>query len=424
MQHFFPAKIILPNFQKVDGQQWAVIACDQFTGEPDYWAAVEALVADAPSTLRLTLPEIFLEQASTDRIRAINRAMDTYAGRLLTEHEPSYVYLERVQADGRVRRGLVGMIDLEDYSFAPDADTPVRSTEGTVAERIPPRVAIRAQARLELPHVMLLFDDPGHTVLAPFDALTVQPPSAYDFPLMLGGGHARGWFVPATEQAALNARLAALVTDEARRKKYGHCEGAPLLFAVGDGNHSLATAKTIYESYKQQDPVAAAASPARYALVEMVNIHDPALDFEPIYRVLTDLKPGEAERLVGALRAYAEGLCHPVRTGYPAQSIVCLSGGRTQTVHLPCGAHSLAVGTLDKFLESVSHTGKLDYIHGRESLAALAADECSLGFLFEGMGKGELFAAVMRDGPLPRKTFSMGHAKDKRYYIEARKIRA
>lgn len=414
---FFPADILLPDFTRTDGRRWAVVACDQFTSEPEYWARAEAEVGGAPSTLRLTLPEVFLSEAA-DRIPHINAAMQTALEDTLICHPGEMVYLARTQSDGTVRHGIIGMVDLEAYDYTRGAQTPIRATEGTVLERIPPRVAIRRDAPLELPHIMLLIDDPNRTVIEPIAARAAELPAAYDFDLMLGGGHASGYFLDDDAKASVTAALAALSADGVMAEKYG-ADLPPLLFAVGDGNHSLATAKATYEELKAKIGDAARAHPARYALAEVVNLHDDALGFEPIYRVVFGVNP---EELLAELDTYAAALNGTVE-GQRAEAI--WAGGR-RTVCLPHAVQQLTVGTLQAFLDEYvkTHPGaEVDYIHNEGSLIALAEKPNAIGFLFDGMEKDQLFKTVLFDGALPRKTFSMGHAEDKRYYLEARKIK-
>ncbi len=394
---FFPADILLP---KTDCARFAVIACDQFTSQPEYWEAADRIVGDAPSALRITFPEIYLGDDPEARIAAINEKMDEYLqNELFVEHKDTLIYVERTLPDGSVRHGLVGKIDLAAYSFERGSKTLIRATEGTVLSRIPPRVAIRRDAPLELPHVMLLIDDPAKTVIEPLGALEL--PIAYDFDLMLGGGHLRGKFVDGALQTRVLDALSALTDDS----------DAPLLFAVGDGNHSLATAKTCYEQ--------APNDLNRYALVELVNVHDEALHFEPIYRVLFGV---DAESLVAEFSAYAAAL-----SGSAApQSVLCYFGEREVVVDIPHPVEALPVGTLQTFLDAylASHPdAEIDYIHGADVTRELARRKNAVGFVFSGMEKSELFPAVCADGALPRKTFSMGEAQSKRYYLEARHIR-
>ncbi|MBQ2766561.1 MAG: DUF1015 domain-containing protein [Clostridia bacterium] len=414
---FFPADILLPDFTRTDGSRWAVVACDQFTSEPNYWAGAIDTVGDAPSTLRLTLPEVWLSEAET-RIPAINAAMHDALRDLLICHPNRMIFLDRTQSDGTHRRGLIGAVDLEAYDYTRGAQTPIRATEGTVLERIPPRVAIRRDAPLELPHVMLLIDDPDCTVIEPIFARANELEVAYDFDLMLGGGHVCGRWLDDGACRTAETALAKLGTVEEMEKKYGAAK-APLLFAVGDGNHSLASAKATYEEIKAKLGDAALTHPARYALVEVVNLHDSGLNFEPIYRVVFGVDP---EDLLSELKTYAASLNGSVE----GQKTEAVWANGSEIIPLPHAVQQLTVGTLQAFLDTYIKThpdAEIDYIHGESSLRTLAERPRAIGFLFEGMEKDQLFKTVLFDGALPRKTFSMGHAEDKRYYLEARKIR-
>ena len=399
MPVFSPAEILLPDFTKVDPTKWAVIACDQFTSEPEYWQAVEQTVGNAPSLLRIILPEIFLGQEDEMRISAIHHTMELYQKELLQAYPDAYVYIERTYADGRVRRGLLGKIDLEAYDYLPGASAPIRATEGTVLSRIPPRVRVRRGAALEAPHVMLLADDPQETLLGPLTRQKAQMQRLYDFPLMLGGGRIQGWIPDAAAAAGIQAAVEGLSAP------------GQMLFAVGDGNHSLASAKAYYEELKASLGDAAAQHPARYALVEVVNVHDAALEFEPIYRVVFGVEESE---LLSCLGGAAKGQAFRTVT----------KAGEGQLFLPP--THTLPVGTLQAKLDAFLAThpqASVDYIHGVDSLRAIVAREGGVGFLFDGMRKQDLFPAVEKDGVLPRKTFSMGEAREKRYYLECRAIR-
>jgi hypothetical protein len=410
------ADILLPDFNKIDAKKWAVIACDQFTSEPHYWESAKEFIGGAPSTLDLILPEVYLSETEA-RIPEINANMEKYLKDILVSHPDSMIYVERVQSDGSVRRGIVMAVDLECYDFRRGADSLIRATEATVIERIPPRVAIRRDAGIELPHVMLLIDDPDRTVIEPLSAESC-PDLAYDTDLMLGGGHVSGRFIGEAAKQQIADALDALITPEAMKKRYGDADLAPLLFAVGDGNHSLATAKTIYEEIKSTLGAEAAADhPARYALVEVVNIHDDSLKFEPIYRVVFNADP---EHLLGELRSYLGKLSGTA----DAQSIEYISATESGRLEVAHPEKQLTVGTLQDFLDGYvkENAGvEVDYIHGVDSVKSLIGER-SVGFIFDGMSKSELFKTVIYDGALPRKTFSMGHAEDKRYYLECRKI--
>ncbi len=413
---FTPADILLPDFFEHEAYRWAVVACDQFTSEPEYWEAVEHKVGDAPSALRMILPEVYLEEQA-ERIPKINAAMDDYLKNVLKEHKDCMIYVRRYQSDMTIRQGLIGLIDLEEYDYNKGAQTRVRATEGTVLERIPPRVQVRRGASLELPHVMLLIDDPAHTVMPLAHSLCEQQP-VYAFRLMIGGGEICGFRIPGARAGAIQDALEALVTKEQMQARYGKEGLAPLLFAVGDGNHSLATAKACYEEIKAALGDAALDHPARYALCEVVNLHDESLHFEPIYRVMFGAEP---EAVKAEFKAYCASLCGNA----PAQSVVCVHGETEETVEIPTPDKQLTVGTVQDFLDAYAEAHpevRIDYIHGEQALRTLSAPEGAIGFLFDGMHKSELFKTVIFDGALPRKTFSMGHAKDKRYYLEARKI--
>lgn len=415
---FKKADILLPDFSVTDAKKWAVVACDQFTSEPEYWEKAEKEVGSAPSALRLILPEVYLSEAGT-RIPKINETMKKYVSDVLICRGDSAVFVERTQSDGSVRRGAVLAVDLEAYDYSKGAQSLIRATEATVVERIPPRVAIRRDAEIELPHVMLLIDDPNKTVIEPLIS-ECGGEVVYDTELMLGGGHIRGRLLNDKNYARLESALNALITPEQMKTRYGSDSLAPLLFAVGDGNHSLASAKAAYEEVKARIGVTAAMEhPARYALAEIVNVHDPALKFEPIYRVIFGAEPTD---VLSKLEKYASSL-----GGHAdAQTVTYVYGKNEGRLEIAHPVRQLTVGTLQDFIDSYISENKgveVDYIHGEASVRNLASKPNAIGFIFDGMSKSELFKTVLFDGSLPRKTFSMGHAEDKRYYVEARKIK-
>ncbi len=410
---FGPADILLP--QSCDLAKWSVVACDQYTAQPEYWERVDRVVGDAPSTLRLILPESRLNEDGVDEeIQAIHQTMDRYLAQgEFRELSQAMIYVERTQANGRVRRGLVGAADLERYDFHAGSDSLIRATEGTVLERIPPRVKVRQGAALELPHVMLLVDDPAQSVIAPLAQQTGEMELLYDFDLMENGGHLKGWRLTRTQLDQVATALSALADEAAFQARYNAPGKPPLLFAVGDGNHSLATAKACHD----QDPANAR---ARYALAELVDLHDEALEFEPIHRVLFGVEPAD---VLTVLKAAYPGAHDGAGEGHVLRYV---HAGGKGALTVPRPESQLAVGTLQRFLDGylANHPGvKLDYIHGADVTEDLARQPGNLGFLLPAMEKDQLFPTVIFDGVLPRKTFSMGEAHDKRFYLEARKIR-
>ena len=417
MTAFSTADILLPKLDAEGMTKWSVVACDQYTGEPAYWAKTAEIAGNSPSTLDLILPEVYLEQPDAEqRIKNINATMEKYlADGLFEEHKNCLIITRRTQADGRVRTGLVGAIDLEQYDYSKGSSSQVRATEATVASRIPPRVKIRKDAALELPHIMILIDDENKTVIEPLEAKMDGMKKVYDFELMQNGGHLEGAVLSTEDAAAALAALDKLADRAAFNKRYGLDDEDVLLYAMGDGNHSLATAKECYEQKKR------AGSPdaelARYALVEIVNLHSPALEFEAIHRIITEV---DTSKLMAEMTE-ALGLVK----GTEGQSFTVILGGKDEhySVTRPCS--NLTVGSLQSFLDKflADNAGKIDYIHGEDVVRSLAAEDNSIGFLLPSMTKAELFPTVIKDGALPRKTFSMGHANDKRFYCEARRIR-
>lgn len=416
---FYTADIMLPKFRndKEKMNKWAVIACDQYTSEEKYWQAVEKHVGKSASALRVTLPEIYLEGETASKIKDINATMKEYTESILETHKDTLIYVERTLANGSVRRGVVGKIDLEEYDYNKGAQTLVRATEGTVLSRIPPRVEIRRGATIELPHVMMLIDDRENSVIGQLNANKNNFEPAYSFELMENGGSVDGYFVDKSSANIVLNALEKLSDLDAYNKKYGVCETSPMLFAVGDGNHSLATAKAMYEEIKKSLGDAAKDHPARFALVEIVNIHDAALEFEPIYRVVFNT---DTEKMLDELKNYAAR----DKGGSNAFDIECIIGKNSETVTIEKTRHELAVGALQEFIDGylASNSGTVDYIHGIDSTKTLSEKENAIGFIFDGMGKNDLFKSVIVGGSLPRKTFSMGEANDKRYYLEARRI--
>lgn len=429
-------RVLLPR-AGVDLARWAVVACDQYTSQVDYWQDVDQLVGASPSTLRLTLPEVYLGQPDTAaRVARINATMASYlAEGILAEQPPGFVLVERTTSPGGRRTGLVAALDLAHYSFRPNDRPLIRATEGTILDRLPPRIEIRKHAPVELPHIMVLVDDPERTVIEPLLAPGQSGPLAYETDLMKGGGHIRGRFVREPGTLAQIARaLAALATPEKMRDRYGVADRGVFLYAMGDGNHSLATAKAIWESLcAEQGAERVQDHPARHALVELVNVHDEGLHFEAIHRVIFDVDP---QKLLAAMDAHfgAAGIGYrrwPSSSAAPAEILgpgahrfAYVFGLVWGVVTFERPPHTLPVGTLQAFLDAVLPKigGSIDYIHGEDVVRDLGSRPRHVGFFVPPMPKGDLFKTVLRDGPLPRKAFSMGEAHEKRYYLEARRI--
>lgn len=413
---FKPTDILLPS--GVDMTKWSVVACDQFTSEPKYWQESEKIVGDAPSTLNVIFPEIYLGKGE-GRIEKINRTMKEYIEKgLFKEYKNTFFLVRRSLKNGRVRNGLVGAIDLEDYSFEKGAKSNIRATEGTVLERIPPRVKIRENALLEFPHIMLLIDDAEKTVVEPLTEKIDDLEKVYDFELMQDGGHISGYNVPEKYRNEVTAAIDKLASETEFEKRYGISGQSCLTFAVGDGNHSLATAKTCWENIKKNlSEDEKKTHPARFALVELVNLHDDSLEFEPIHRVVFDIEPEEMYKAI--FNFYPDAS----ENDNGGKKIVCVWDGEEKSVWIKDDNNNLAVGTLQDFVDSYLKTvgGRVDYIHGEDVVRELSKGN-NIGFLLPAMRKDELFKTVILDGSLPRKTFSMGEARDKRYYTEGKKL--
>lgn len=417
---FNKAKILIPDGQ--DNTKWSVVACDQYTSEPAYWEAVRNFAGDAPSALNVIFPEIYLNDGDAEqRIQNINAQMERYiSSGVLKELEPCFIYVERTQRDGRVRHGIIGAVDLEEYDFSSGSQSRIRATEGTITERIPPRVRIRENAALELPHIIMLADDRKRTITEPLTADKDSFEKLYDFDLMMESGHLTGWRVPDAYAESVIKAVEALGDRAAFEEKYGVSGAGVLQFAVGDGNHSLATAKTCWENLKKGlTEEERKTHPARFALAELMNIHDEALEFEPIHRVVFGADSAE---LLNELEAYGAEL----DGNGAAQRITAVTKDGERDIEFLKPSQNLAVGTLQRFLDAyIEKTGAgIDYIHGAEVVRALAAEKDCIGFILPPMSKEQLFETVIKDGALPRKTFSMGEAQDKRFYMEAKRLKA
>ena len=423
---FSPAHILLPSEQIPVGQ-WGCVACDQFTSDRSYWEKAAQAAAGGPSTLDLILPEVYLDEDDVDaRISAIHAAMDDYTRNVLTRAVDGFIYVERTEQSGRVRQGLVGRIDLEAYSYAEGAVPAIRPSEHTVESRIPPRMAVRRGARLETPHIMMLADDPGCTLIEPIGEKKEQLRKVYEGDLMLNGGHIAGWAVedPAL-LAQIDSALNALGSQEAFDARYPQAKGgAPLTLAVGDGNHSLASAKACWEELKKTlTPEQQLTHPARWCLAEVCNVHSPAIEIEPIHRVLFNADCGA---VLLALISWSDSNMAGICFGDSKQQAFTLAGPHVSNVlSFEDPVAPLTVGTVDEFIEyfMARHSeARVDYVHDEPAVRALTR-QGGVAFLLPPFEKSDLFKGIVMGGVLPRKTFSMGHAEEKRYYIECRRIK-
>ena len=403
---FQAADVLIPR--KISMKKWACVACDQFSSQEEYWDAVADFVGDAPSTFHLIVPEAYLRRGKTEgRLEQIHQAMDTYLkDGLFRTCRRSFIYIERTMSSGLKRQGLVGQVDLEAYDFDPDSGALIRATEGTVRERIPPRVKLLEGAKLEFPHVLMLCDDRKDRIMTA--ARSVLGDTVYDFDLMQDGGHITGRLISGLGVGVVNAAVSDYIAEEAAMQR----DGGAMAFAVGDGNHSLAAAKACWEALKPGlSGDALLEHPARYALVELENIHDPAIGFEPIHRVISGVSVTD---LTSELREIS------AESGYPV-TVVTAAG--EDTIYLDRNAGALAVAVLQPMLDAYvrDHGGSMDYIHGEEVVRKLSKADDTVGLILPGMEKSSLFPGVLQGGVLPRKTFSMGTAQEKRYYLEGKK---
>lgn len=427
-------KILLPK-TNIDYSKWAVIACDQFTSEPEYWQEVEEIVGDAPSTYHIILPEVYLGTSEEDsRIKTTQDNMEKYLKSGIFRQINDFIYVLRT-THGKTRRGLMVCLDLEHYDYHQGSQTLIRATEGIILDRLPPRIRIREGAPLECPHILVLFDDPNDTVFGPLDEQLMTLDEVYNFELMLGSGLLRGLALKDEDcKQHIEQTLQDLIDPDTFAEKYNLKPGAsePLLFAMGDGNHSLATAKAIWEKIK---PSVGMNHPARYALVEIENIHDPALTFEPIHRLLFDvekdlveeMKAFWQEKLVIGEMDSIEAMQEIVdEADEPWHQVGMISSDGIRLVEIRKPVDNLPVGTLQKFLDhymAETNSMKIDYVHGTDVLFEKGQMPGNAGFYVPSIDKSELFKTVILDGALPHKTFSMGEAKEKRFYVECRRIK-
>lgn len=414
MSVFNKAELLLPKVNSME--RWSVVACDQYTSEPEYWKSVEKFVGNEPSTLNLIFPEIYLEENDSEkRIESINKTMCEYASNgVLNPTEPCLIYVERQLNNGSVRKGIIGVVDLEEYDFNKGSKSLIRATEGTVLERIPPRVKVRKDAVLELPHVMLLIDDDKKEIIEKIDKSSLE--MVYNFSLMKNSGRIKGYKITDTDK--ILEKLENLSDKEYFENKYSVKDKGVLQYAVGDGNHSLATAKTCYENKKNEIGEKAKDLPLRYALVEIVNLHDTSLVFEPIHRVIFDV---DEQNFENELKKF-----YDVSEEETDTSFILLSSGKKSSLNIKNPDYNLTVGCVQNFIDYYidKFGGKVDYIHGDDVVEKLSQNAGNVGIILKGMKKSDLFKTVIVDGALPRKTFSMGEACDKRFYLECRQIKS
>lgn len=423
-----PASILLPR-AGIDMQKWAVVACDQFTSEKEYWERALSYIGEAPTTLALTLPECYLEESGNDeQVSSIHQAMNTYLAQgVFSSSDDAFILVERQMKSGSLRLGLVVALDLEAYDYSPDSLSLIRATEGTILSRIPPRKKIRRDAPLELPHILVLLDDPGRSVIEPLYAGHRSSRPLYDTELMAGGGHIRGWLV--SDESDMQGIADALCELKAQLDPSN-----PLLYAIGDGNHSLATAKSCWEDIKKTLTAEERLShPARWALVELENIHDPALEFEPIHRVLFGCDRARffssLSRLCSSYELHSVDQPDKLRSEVQAykgsgQVFGILTSTGVEVCILHGTTTSLSAATLQRLIDGLTASGTagVDYIHGEETAVRLGMRPGNIGLILPDIAKDSFFDSIRADKALPRKTFSMGHAEEKRYYIEARRI--
>lgn len=421
---FLRTNILLPKFSSDSEKmkKWSVVACDQYTSEPEYWQEISDYIGNDYSTLNLTIPEIYLNDDDIDdRIKNTNIHMKEYIEKgVFDEYKNSYIFVERTLKNGVKRLGIVGAVDLEDYDYSKESQTKIRATEGTVISRIPPRLKVRCDAPVELPHIMMLIDDEECDIIESNSKITDTFNKVYDFDLLQSSGHITGYVMSDEASDILDEKLKKLDSLDSFNKKYNVEKNSPLIYAMGDGNHSLATAKAYYENLKQEiGEESAKNSLARYALCELVNLHDVSLEFEAIHRVIFNVS-GE-EFLSEFSKEY--DICFD--DSKDGQKFKLVIGNETKNITVTNPKEYLTVATVQNFLDKFikNKNAEIDYIHGEDVVYKLCEDKSNFGIIFEAMEKKDLYKSVILDGALPRKTFSMGEASDKRFYIEARKIK-
>ncbi len=407
---FMPADILLPN-EKIKMEKWAVIACDQYTSQPEYWEKVKEFVGSSQSTLNLVFPEVYLEEED-GRIESICWFMKEYLKNetIVKAVSNGFILVERQVGHG-TRTGLIGVIDLEQYDFNPGSEKLIRATEGTVLSRIPPRVRIRTNAVLECPHVMLLVDDPDRQLIEPLAAQREQLRKLYDFDLMLGGGSVKGYAIEGLRAESLIMLISQMQAGSNN-----------FFLAAGDGNHSLATAKTCWENIKASlSEEEKACHPARFSMVEVINLHDASLNFEPIHRVIDNC---DCDVIMTSFSEFLEE--NGLTAGWGDEITLVDSNGGKIAFSIGGLEGRLPIDIVQRFLDAftINSESQLDYIHGEKHVIDLLKKKKSVGILLKSIDKSSLFPGIAAGGVLPRKTFSIGEADEKRFYTECRKIAA
>lgn len=410
---FYKADILIP---KENLEKWSVIACDQFTSNLNYWKEVENIAGEFPSTYKITFPEIYLNEKNfEERIKLVNKEMRNYLKEsIFKEYKNSMIYVERTLSNGKKRKGIIGALDLEEYDFKETSKSLIRSTEKTIIERIPPRLKIREDAILEIPHTLLLIDDKRKNVIEYFSKKKKYLEKIYEFCLMKEGGKIEGFLLKEEDIKKIQENMS-ILKNETKIKN----EGKAFLFAVGDGNHSLATAKIFYEDLKKKiGEEKARKDCSRFSLVELNNLYDSSLKFQAIHRVIFDV---DKDLFISSLKKYCN---RKSKKGIKPQKFKVFKNLEELEFEIKDPFHKLILKNIEIFLEEYIDTygGKVDYIHGKEELKRLAI-KGEIGIFLEAIDKEELFEIIRLEGPLPKKSFSMGKAKDKRYYLESRRIK-
>ena len=420
-------KILLPKI--LDIKTWATIACDQYTQDKDYWKQVYSIVGSKPSTVKITFPEVYLEEPGRqERIQNIKKEMKTYINQgVFASPEEEFVYLERTTRYGRVRHGLVVAVDLDTYEWKPFSKALIRATEATIVERIPPRMEIRKEAIIETPHIMLLVNDPNRKLVEGLGHRVKKNKPIYQGDLMMNSGSVKGWSVSNEYDIEyFRVSLQRLAEDNTQM------DGSIFLFAVGDGNHSLATAKATWEEYKKNHPGIRNCN-MKYALVEIVNIYDTGLTFEPIHRVLFDINPKALIDFIGGnlggnieyLNTFEE-LKNRVDNSKSDFGFIFEENKKPNFVFMKTNIKELPISQLqpaiDQFLISCNKKGSIDFIHGADELLRLGSQRGITAIYLPPIDKDSFFGTISGKGPLPRKSFSMGEADEKRFYLECRQI--